>query len=117
MDRAYEDRETRLLAFERGYSPGVPPKKNRKKPGDYNKELYKQRNEVERMFRRLKGFRRTGRRYDKVDLLFSVYINLALSVIAVCSLIPRSVNKPPGKLRSAGCSRPPVYPGRFLSLF
>jgi transposase len=57
MDRAYEDRETRWLAFEWGYSSGVPPKKNRKKPRDYNKELYKQRNEVERMYRRLKGFR------------------------------------------------------------
>jgi transposase len=93
MDRAYEDRETRLLAFEWGYSPVVPPKKNRKNPWDYNKELYKQRNEVERMFRRLKGFRRIGTRYDKLDLMFSMYIYLALCVIAVCSLIPHSVNK------------------------
>jgi hypothetical protein len=38
MDRAYEDEETRLLAFERGYSPGKPPKKNRKKPWEYEKE-------------------------------------------------------------------------------
>jgi hypothetical protein len=51
-------------------------------------------NEVERMFRRLKGFRRIRRRYDKVDLMFSVYIYLALCVIAVCSLIIRSVNTP-----------------------
>jgi transposase len=94
MDRAYEDGETRLLAFEWGYSPVVPPKKNRKHPWDYNKELYKRRNEAERMFRRLKGFRRIGTRYDKLDLMFSMYIYLALCVIAVCSLIPRSVNRP-----------------------
>ncbi|MDR0722068.1 MAG: hypothetical protein LBF75_04635, partial [Treponema sp.] len=66
----------------------VPPKKNRKHPWAYDKELYKQRNEVERMFRRI------GTRYDKLDLLFSTFICLALCVIAVCSLIPRSVNRP-----------------------
>jgi transposase len=94
MDKAYEEWETRLLAFEWGYSPVVPPKKNRKNPWEYDKELYKQRNEVERMFRRLKGFRRIGTRYDKLDLMFSMYIYLALCVIAVSSLIPFSVNRP-----------------------
>jgi transposase len=55
MDRAYEDEETRWSAFEWGHSPVAAPKKNRKNPWEYEKELYKQRNEVERMFRRLKG--------------------------------------------------------------
>jgi transposase len=94
MDRAYEDGETRWLAFEWGYRPVAPPKKNRKKPWEYDKERYKQRNEVERMFRRLKGFRRIGTRYDKLDLMFSTFIYLALCIIAVCSLIPSSVNRP-----------------------
>jgi transposase len=94
MDRAYEGQETRLPAFEWGYSPVVPPKKNRKKPWEYDKELYKQRNEVERMFRRLKGFRRIAARYNKLDLMFFGFIYLALCVIAVRSLIPRSVNRP-----------------------
>jgi transposase len=94
MDRAYEDGETRWLAFEWGYSPVVPPKKNRKKPWEYDKEVYKQRNEVERMFRRLKGFRRIGTRYDKLDVIFTGLIYFALCIIAVCSLIPRSVNRP-----------------------
>jgi hypothetical protein len=39
MDRAYEDGETRLLAFEWGYSPVVPPKKNRKHSWEYDKEV------------------------------------------------------------------------------
>jgi transposase len=94
MDRAYEDGETRMLAFEWGYSPVTPQKKNRKHPWKYDKELYKQRNEVERMFRRLKGFRRIGTRYDKLDLMFSLFIYLALSLIAVRSLIAPSVNRP-----------------------
>jgi transposase len=57
MDRAYEGWETRWLAFEWGYSPVVPPKKNRKDPLEYDQEVYKQRNEVERMFRRLQADR------------------------------------------------------------
>jgi hypothetical protein len=35
MDRAYEDGETRWPAFEWGYSPVAPPKKNRKNPWEY----------------------------------------------------------------------------------
>ena len=58
MDRAYEDEQTRLLAIQHGFITVVPPKKNRLKPWEYDKELYKRRNEVERLFRRLKGFRR-----------------------------------------------------------
>ncbi|MDR0401026.1 MAG: hypothetical protein LBH51_08805, partial [Treponema sp.] len=54
---------------------------------------YKQRNGVERMFRRLKGCRRIGTRYDKLDLMFSAFIYLALYVIALYSLISRSVNR------------------------
>jgi transposase len=83
-----------LPAFEWGYSPVVPPKKNRKKSWEYDKELYKQRNEAGRMFRRLKGFRRTAARYDKPDLMVSGFIYLALCAIAAESLIPRSVNRP-----------------------
>ncbi|MDR1986420.1 MAG: transposase, partial [Treponema sp.] len=94
MNRAYEGWETRWLAFEWRYSPVVPPKKNRKDPMEYDQELYKQRNEVERMFRRLQGYRRIGRRYDKLERMFSTFIYLALCVIAVCSLIPRRVNRP-----------------------
>jgi transposase len=82
MDRAYEDGDTRLLAFELGYSPAVPPKKNRKNPWDYDKELYKQRTEVERLFRRI------ATRYDKLDIMFSAYIYLALALVAIISLLP-----------------------------
>jgi transposase len=93
LTRERRDKIIRLLAFERGYNPAVPPKKNRKKPWDYDKELYKRRNEVARMFRRLKGFRRIGTRYDKLDIMFFLYNYLALCVIAVCSLILHSVYK------------------------
>lgn len=70
MDRAYEDNETRELAMKQGFVPVVPPKGNRKNPWDYDKELYKPRNEIERYFLRIKRFRRVFTRYDKLDILY-----------------------------------------------
>jgi len=78
MDRAYEGDETRALAIELGYTPVVPPKSNRKNPWSYDKQLYKQRNQVERLFHRLKRFRRIFTRYDKLDSIFLSFIYFAL---------------------------------------
>ena len=49
MDRAYEGDETRALAMRLGYIPVVPPKSNRRNPWNYDKQMYKQRNQVERL--------------------------------------------------------------------
>lgn len=81
MDRAYESDETRNLSKNCGYEPVVPPKKNRKEPWEYDKEKYKKRNIVERLFRRLKEFRRVCTRYDKTDVLFMAFIQFAFIVI------------------------------------
>ncbi len=89
MDRAYEGNETRQLALELGIEPVVPPLSTRISPWEYDKELYKRRNEVERLFRRLKGFRRIFSRFDKLDALFLGFILMALIFDAL-----RSVNTP-----------------------
>ncbi len=83
MDRAYEGDETRALAVELGYIPVVPPKSNRKNPWDYDKQLYKQRNQVERLFRRIKRFRRIFTRYDKLDVIFLAFVYFALIIDAL----------------------------------
>ena len=56
MDRAYEGNETRQLALALGFTPVVPPLSTRVHPWEYDREMYKRRNEIERLFRRLKGF-------------------------------------------------------------
>lgn len=89
MDRAYEGRENRQLALELGFTPVVPPKKNRPTPWEYDREMYRQRNEIERLFRRLKGFRRIFSRFDKLDVMFTAFIQFAF--IADMLL---SVNRP-----------------------
>jgi len=78
MDRAYEGNETRQLALELGFTPVVPPHPNRVTPWDYDRAMYRKRNEVERLFRRLKGFRRIFSRFDKLDVMFMGFIHFAL---------------------------------------
>ena len=78
MDRAYEDNKTRALAEKHGFNVVVPPKKNRKDPWEYDKELYKKRNQVERYFLRIKRFRKVFTRYDKLDSIFLSVIMLAM---------------------------------------
>ena len=79
MDRAYEGDSMQEKAIEEGYVPVVPPKKNRKEPWEYDQELYKRRNEIERFSLRLKKrFRRIFTRYDKLDVLFAGFILFAM---------------------------------------
>jgi transposase len=80
MDRAYEGNETRALAAELGFIAVVPPSQKRLDPWEYDKQLYKRRNEVERLFRRLKGFRRVFTRYDKLDVIFVGVITFSLII-------------------------------------
>jgi transposase len=51
--------------------------------------MYKRRNEIERLFRRLKGFRRIFSRFEKLDVMFVAFIHFALIIEAM-----RSVNTP-----------------------
>ncbi len=83
MDRAYEGNETRQLALDLGFIPVVPPKSNRIEPWEYDREMYKRRNEIERLFRRLKGFRRIFSRFEKLDVMFMAFIHFALIIEAL----------------------------------
>ncbi|MDR1492371.1 MAG: IS5/IS1182 family transposase, partial [Planctomycetaceae bacterium] len=58
--------------------PVAPPKSNRKEPWEYDTELYKRRNEVERYFRRLKDYRRVFTRYDKLDIMYASLVTFAM---------------------------------------
>ena len=77
MDRAYEGNETRYLVQSLGLEPVVPPLSIRTNPWTYDTELYKRRNEIERIFGRITRYRRIFTRYDKTDLMFSAFITTA----------------------------------------
>ena len=78
IDRAYEDNATRALIKRHGFTCVVLPKITRKQPWEYDKEIYKRRNEIERYFCRLKNYRRVFTRYDKLDSIFISVIQLAM---------------------------------------
>lgn len=83
MDRAYESDATRQLVLELNMIPVVPPKSNRREPWAYDRRLYRKRNEVERLFRRLKGFRRIFSRFEKLDVVLMAFIYFAFIVEAL----------------------------------
>jgi transposase len=83
MDGAYEDNQTRQQALDFGWIPVTPPRHNRLEPWQYDRAMYRRRNEIERLFRRLKGFRRIFSRFDKLDVIFLAFLNFALIVEAL----------------------------------
>jgi len=86
MDHAYEGDEARQLALNLGSIPVVPPKRNRVNAWKYDRAMYRRRNEIELLFRRLKGFRRIFSRFEKLDVMFVGFIHFALIVEAFCSV-------------------------------
>lgn len=68
------------LAGQLGDVPVVPLKQNRRAPWDYDRGLYARRNEIARLFRRLKGFWRIFSRFDKLDVMVLAFITFALIV-------------------------------------
>ena len=69
-----------------------PPRPNRLEPWQYDRALYAKRNEIERRFRRRKGFRRIFPRFETLDVVFLGFLTFALIVESLRFLI--SVNTP-----------------------
>lgn len=90
MDKEYEGTQTRQAVLDKGMIPVVLPKSNRQTPWEYDKTLYRRRNEVEPFFLRLKVNRRIFTRYDKPDTTYNGFIQLAL----IRDFLRKSVNTP-----------------------
>lgn len=77
-DKAYDADWIREMIWEQGAIDVIPSKSNRKLPKDFDAELYKERNKIERFFGRLKAsFRRIATRYEKTSRNFMAMIKLA----------------------------------------
>jgi len=61
--------------------PLIPPKSTRKLQRAYDRELYKERNRIERTFGKLKSFRRIATRYDRKALYYKSFVYLAASLM------------------------------------
>jgi transposase len=80
-DKGYDSNAIRGQIEAKGTMPNIPPKANRRWKNCFSPVLYRARNAIERMFCRLKDFRRIATRYDRlaINFLAAVYIAAAVS--------------------------------------
>ena len=82
-DKAYSTSEIRQYLQNQGAVICIPNKLNFKIKHDFDRELYKKRNIIERFFCRLKNYRRIAMRYEKLSLTFSAFVSLAIFLISL----------------------------------
>jgi transposase len=80
-DKAYDANSLRQLLADQGTKVVIPSTMSRRQPIPYNKTIYRQRNLIERMFARLKDFRRIATRYDKLARNFLAGALIAATVV------------------------------------
>jgi transposase len=78
-DRGYVSEEVRWDIHRIGATPIIPPKSNARVVYPFNKRLYRQRNVIERVFNKLKHFRRVATRFEKNAVNFLAMLHLAVS--------------------------------------
>ncbi len=80
-DKGYDANSFREAITVAGGTAVIPSRACRKDPIPYDKDIYKERNLVERFFNKIKHFRRIATRYDKTLLSFASFTYLAGAMI------------------------------------
>jgi transposase len=92
-DKGFDSDAIREDLIDRGICPVIPNKKNRTDPWPFDPVAYRERNRVERLFGKVKQFRRVATRYEKLKVTFLGMIHLALGFIRLRRLrASRNVN-------------------------
>jgi transposase len=78
--KGYDSDAIRRQVEDRGAMPNIPPKANRRWKNCFSPFLYRNRNAIERMFCRLKDFRRVAPRYDRNAKNFLTAVCIAATV-------------------------------------
>jgi transposase len=79
-DKGYDTDAVRRKIESKGTAPNIPPKVNRRWKNCFSPVLYRDRNAIERMFGRLKDFRRVATRYDRLAQNFLAAVCLAATI-------------------------------------
>ncbi len=79
-DKGYDTNPVRQRVETNGTLPNIPPKANRVWKNCFSPVLYRARNAIERMFCRLKGFRRIATRYDRLARNFASAVALVAAI-------------------------------------
>lgn len=80
-DKAYDANSLRRLLAEGDAKAVIPSTSSRKRPIPYDRIAYRRRNRIERMFSRLKDFRRIATRYDKLARNFLAGTLIAATIV------------------------------------
>lgn len=89
-DAGYDSDANRDELLVHGTRPVIKPNPTRKNVPDFDREAYKARNKIERMFNKLKQMRRIATRYDKTRLSFFGFVILASIRIWLPSFVNRT---------------------------
>jgi transposase len=79
-DKGYDSDAIRRQVEANGTMPNIPPKANRRWKNCFSPVLYRNRNAIERMFGRLKDYRRIATRYDRLAKNFLAAVCIAAVV-------------------------------------
>lgn len=82
-DRAYDADRFHDAILEAGAEPVIPPRRYRRFKHAYDRALYQERNRIERLFNKLKNFRRVATRYDKLIENFLGFVKIAAIAISL----------------------------------
>ena len=79
-DKGYDSKNFAEFITERGAEVVIPSRANAKEPRVIDENLYKDRNKIERLFNRIKHYRRIATRYDKTADSFLAFLHLAAAI-------------------------------------
>lgn len=80
-DRGYDADWYREALEDKGITPCIPSRKNRKVPIPHDEARYRKRHKIENSFARLKDWRRVATRYDRCPKVFLSACALAAVVM------------------------------------
>ena len=83
VDKAFDSEQILKYIEKNRAITVIPPRKNRKEQREYDKSIYKNRNQIERFFNRLKQFKRIATRYDKLLFSFLSLVQFAVALITI----------------------------------
>ena len=75
-DKGYDSDAIREELATSNVKAVIPSKSTRRHPAAFDRDLYKQRNLIERMFNKLKNWRRVATRYDKTASSLPAFVSL-----------------------------------------
>jgi transposase len=84
-DKGYDSDEFVRAIETAGATAVIPPRENRIEQREYDKDLYKARNLVERFWSRMKQFRRVATRYEKTARNFLGFVRVAAIMVLLAT--------------------------------